>query len=105
MTDPVEQDSAALRSVGSGHNHAYGLSGIGPRLPLLLSAAMAGRFTITQVARLASENSAQAFGRRPNKGALPQGSDADAVISDHRSKSVLLADGFGDGRGGSLISR
>jgi len=48
-----------------GHNHAYGQLRIGPRLPLRLSAAMAGRVTITQVALLASENPARAFGHRP----------------------------------------
>ncbi|MDR2983934.1 MAG: amidohydrolase family protein, partial [Nocardiopsaceae bacterium] len=89
-----------LASVG--HQHAYGLAGIGPRLPLLLSAAMAGRLTLPQVVSLAAENPARAFGHYPRKGALLPGSDADVVIFDPAGETVVPSDGFGDGTGDSV---
>ncbi|MGN6793500.1 MAG: amidohydrolase family protein [Streptosporangiaceae bacterium] len=88
----------------AGHRHAYGLAGIGPRLPLLLSAAVPRGLTIPQVARLAAENPARAFGHYPRKGALLPGSDADAVIFDPAGETVLPADGFGDGTGDSVYA-
>jgi dihydropyrimidinase len=89
---------------GSGHRYAYGLAGIGPRLPLLLSAAMAGRLTLGQVSRLAAENPARVFSHYPRKGALLPGSDADVVVFDPAGETVLPADGFGDGTGGSVYA-
>jgi dihydropyrimidinase len=88
----------------AGHQHAYGLAGIGPRLPLLLSAAMAGRLTVPQVTLLAAENPARAFGHYPRKGALLPGSDADVVIFDPAGETVLPADGFGDATGDSVYA-
>jgi dihydroorotase-like cyclic amidohydrolase len=73
-------------------------------MPLLLSAAMAGRLTLTQVVRLAAENPARAFGHFPRKGALVPGSDADVVVFDPDGETVLPADGFGDGTGGSVYA-
>jgi dihydropyrimidinase len=87
-----------------GHQLAYGLAGIGPRLPLLLSEATARGLTITRVARLAAENPARAFGHYPRKGALLPGSDADVVIFDPAGETVMPADGFGDGTGDSVYS-
>jgi dihydropyrimidinase len=86
----------------AGHRHAYGLAGIGPRLPLLLSAALTRGLTLPQVTRLAAENPARAFGHYPRKGALLPGSDADAVIFDPAGETVLPADGLGDGTGDSV---
>ena len=43
------------RLAAAGHRHAYGLAGIGPRLPLLLSAALARGLPVSLVAQLASE--------------------------------------------------
>ena len=88
----------------AGHRYAYGLAGIGPRLPLLLSAAMTSGLTLPQVVRLAAENPARAFGHYPRKGALLPGSDADAVIFDPAGETVLPADGFGDGTGDSVYA-
>ena len=88
----------------AGHHYAYGLAGIGPRLPLLLSAAAARGLSLQQVARLAAENPARAFGHYPRKGALLPGSDADAVIFDPAGETVLPADGFGDGTGDSVYA-
>jgi dihydropyrimidinase len=88
----------------TGRQLAYGLAGIGPRLPLLLSEATARGLTIAQVARLAAENPARAFGHYPRKGALLPGSDADVVIFDPAGESVVPADGFGDGTGDSVYA-
>ena len=88
----------------AGHQHAYGLAGIGPRLPLLLSAAATRGLTLPQVVRLAAENPARAFGHYPRKGALLPGSDADAVIFDPAGETVLPADGLGDGTGDSVYA-
>jgi dihydropyrimidinase len=83
---------------------AYGLAGIGPRLPLLLSEATARGLSIAQVARLVAENPARAFGHYPRKGALLPGSDADVVIFDPAGESVVPAEGFGDGTGDSVYA-
>jgi dihydropyrimidinase len=88
----------------AGHQHAYGLAGIGPRLPLLLSAALTRGLSLHQVARLAAENPARAFGHYPRKGALLPGSDADAVIFDPTGETVLPADGLGDETGDSVYA-
>jgi len=88
----------------AGHQLAYGLAGIGPRLPLLLSEATARGLTVPQVARLAAENPARAFGHYPRKGALLPGSDADVVIFDPAGETVMPADGFGDGTGDSVYA-
>jgi len=94
----------AGRLAAAGHSHAYGLAGIGARLPLLLSAAAARGLAITQVARLAAENPARAFGHYPRKGALLPGSDADVVIFDPAGETALPADGLGDGTGDSVYA-
>jgi dihydropyrimidinase len=86
----------------AGYRLAYGLAGIGPRLPLLLSATSARGLTMAQVARLAAENPARTFGHYPRKGALLPGSDADAVIYDPAGETALPADGFGDGTNDSV---
>jgi len=85
-----------------GNQLAYGLAGIGPRLPLLLSAATERGLTMNQVALLAAENPARAFGHYPRKGALLPGSDADVVIYDPGGETFLPADGFGDGTNDSV---
>jgi dihydropyrimidinase len=92
------------RLAAAGHGHAYGLAGIGSRLPLLLSAALARGLPISRVAQLASEHPARAFGHYPRKGALLPGSDADVVIFDPAGRTVLPADGYGDGTGDSVYA-
>jgi dihydropyrimidinase len=89
---------------GARNQHAYGLAGIGPRLPLLLSAAMEGRLTLGQVTALAAANPARAFCHYPRKGALLPGSDADVVVFDPDGETVLPADGLGDGTSDSVYA-
>jgi dihydropyrimidinase len=92
------------RLAAAGHHHAYGLAGIGSRLPLLLSAALDRGLPLSRVAQLVSEHPARAFGHFPRKGALRPGSDADVVIFDPAGRAVLPADGYGDGTGDSVYA-
>jgi dihydropyrimidinase len=108
--DTVGSDHGQVKSpvtgplAESGQRYSYGLAGVGPRLPLLLSAAAARGLPIERVARLAAENPARAFGHYPAKGALAPGSDADIVIFDPEGDAVLPDDGFGDGTGDSVYA-
>ena len=108
--DTVGSDHCQVKSfttgplAEAGHHYTYGLAGAGPRLPLLLSAAVARGLPIERVARLAAENPARAFGHYPAKGALAPGSDADIVIFDPDGEAVLSDDGFGDGTGDSVYA-
>lgn len=68
-------------------------SGMEHLLPLLLSAGVgSGRITIEQPVRVASENTAKAFGLYPRKGVLQAGSDADLVIVDPDRRGVIERD-------------
>jgi dihydropyrimidinase len=108
--DTVGSDHCQVKSATTGplaevgRCYTYGLAGVGPRLPLLLSAAAARGLPIERVARLAAENPARAFGHYPAKGALAPGSDADIVIFDPDGGAVLPDDGFGDGTGDSVYA-
>jgi dihydropyrimidinase len=108
--DTVGSDHCQARTVtagrlsAAGHRYSYGLAGIGPRLPLLLSAAAARGLPIERVVEIAAENPARAFGHYPRKGALAPGSDADIVIFDPDGDAVMPADGFGDGTGDSVYT-
>lgn len=88
----------------AGHDVAYGLAGVGPRYPLLLSAALSRGLPLSVATRLAAESPARAFGHYPRKGALLPGSDADIVIFDADGETTLPDDGFGDGTGDSVYA-
>jgi dihydropyrimidinase len=108
--DTVGSDHAQARSLtagplaDAGHSYRYGLAGVGPRLPALLSAAAARGLPIERVVQLAAANPARAFGHYPRKGTLAPGSDADMVIFDPEGGTVLPGDGFGDGTGDSVYA-
>jgi dihydropyrimidinase len=58
-----------------------GLPGVGDRLPVLLTHAVAaGRLTLSQFVALTATNPARIFGLYPRKGTLAVGSDADLAI-------------------------
>src|SRR5262249_35901397 len=108
--DAVGSDHCQAKTLTSGHlaaaghSYAYGLAGIGPRLPLLMSAAIARGLPVGRIVQLSAENPARAFGHYPRKGALLAGSDADIVIFDPDGDTVLPGDGLGDGTGDSVYA-
>jgi dihydropyrimidinase len=108
--DTVGSDHCQIKTrtagqiAAAGHDVAYGLAGVGPRYPLLLSAAIGAGLPVALVTRLAAENPARAFGHYPRKGALLPGSDADVVIFDPASETTLPDDGLGDGTGDSVYA-
>jgi dihydroorotase len=61
-----------------------GMPGVETSLPLMLTAAMEGRCTLTQVVKWMSTAVAQAYGI-PNKGVIAPGYDADLVLVDLRA--------------------
>ena len=108
--DTVGSDHCQVRTrsagqvAAAGHDVAYGLAGVGPRYPLLLSAVIDRGLPLSTAIRLAAENPARAFGHYPRKGALLPGSDADIVIFDADGEMTLPGDGFGDGTGDSVYA-
>jgi allantoinase len=85
-----------------------GMPALEEYLPLMLTAAAAGRLSLPQFVRLASENPARLFGLWPRKGRLAVGADGDIVlvdtnaqwVHDHRTletksrATALMYDGF-----------
>ena len=108
--DTVGSDHCQVRSpvpggiAPAGQSYAYGLAGIGARLPLLLSEGLARGVPIGRLVQVAAENPARAFGHYPAKGALVPGADADITVFDPAGQTVLGADGFGDGTGDSVYA-
>jgi len=82
-----------------GRGYRYGIAGLGPRLPLLLSRGLARGLPIERLAEVACANPARAFGHYPRKGAIAPGSDADLVIWDPAAQTSITADTFDDGTG------
>jgi dihydroorotase (multifunctional complex type) len=69
-----------------------GFPGVETALPLMLTEVNAGRFTLNDYARWASENPARSWGLYPRKGTLMVGSDADLVVVDLSRESVIRAE-------------
>jgi dihydropyrimidinase len=75
----------------AGGHYAFGLPGVGERLPLLLSEGLARGLPVTRLVQVACENPARTFGHYPRKGALAPGSDADLMVFDPAGETVLDA--------------
>jgi dihydropyrimidinase len=108
--DTVGSDHSQERSqtrgelAPDGQGYRYGIAGIGPRLPLLLSEGLARGIPVRRVAEAAAANPAAIFGHYPRKGALAPGSDADVVIWDPAPETTLEVSTFGDGTGDSVYA-
>lgn len=62
-----------------------GLPGVETRLPLMISAALNGRISLSDVVRLCSSEPARLFGV-PGKGSLLPGMDADLIVVDPKER-------------------
>lgn len=85
-----------------GKGYRYGLAGVGPRFPLLLSEGPRWGLSPERIVALACANPARAFGHFPRKGALLPGSDADVVVWDPSASGPLTTETFPDGTGDSV---
>ncbi len=70
-------------------NVHFGLPGLDSTMALLLDAAARGHLAYEDVARVYSQNPAQAYGLWPRKGRLAVGSDADIVLVDAAARRTL----------------
>jgi len=108
--DAVGSDHCQVRTpvpadlVPAGQSYAYGLAGIGARLPLLLSEGLARGVPIGRLVQLAAAGPARAFGHYPRKGALVPGADADITVFDPAGQTLLDLGGLGDGTGDSVYA-
>uniref|UniRef100_A0A6S9T408 dihydropyrimidinase n=1 Tax=Chrysotila carterae TaxID=13221 RepID=A0A6S9T408_CHRCT len=66
-----------------------GLPGLECRLPLLYSAALLGKISLTRMVEVVSTNPAKLYGLYPRKGALAVGADADIVVCDPNISSTI----------------
>jgi dihydroorotase-like cyclic amidohydrolase len=70
----------------------FGLPGVETTLPLMLTAAAAGRVTLERVVDVLCEQPARLYGFYPRKGTLAPGADADITLIDP-GRRRRLADG------------
>ena len=104
-SDHCQTRSLALHELSpGGKGYRYGLTGVGARLPVLLSAGLARGLSIERLVEVACAAPARAFGQFPLKGALAAGSDADIVVYDPHSHSELAVTTFDDRTGDSVYS-
>jgi dihydropyrimidinase len=108
--DTIGSDHCQVRSqvrddiASAGEILAYGIAGVGARLPLLLSEGLRRGLPLERLVQLASRNPARAFGHYPRKGALAPASDADLVVFDPGAEVVLDDTAFADGTGRSVYA-
>ena len=69
-----------------------GAPGVEELLLSMMDAALKGRMTINKVVELISTNGAKRFGIYPNKGRIGVGADADIVIFDPHSTTIIHKD-------------
>lgn len=70
-----------------------GAAGVETRMGLLYTyGVLTGKLTLNDFVALTSTNAAKLFGLFPRKGTIAPGSDADLVVWDPRSSSVIKAD-------------
>jgi dihydropyrimidinase len=106
--DTVGSDHCQERSrtVGEfapdGRGYRYGIAGVGPRFPLLLSRGLARGLPVERLAEVACANPARAFGHYPRKGVIAPGSDADLLIWEPGAETVITTDTFDDRTGDSV---
>lgn len=81
------------KTAGSIWDAPFGLPGLDTTLPLLLDAAVRGKISLEDVARGCAEAPARWYGFYPRKGHLGPGADADLVLFDERTESVLRDEG------------
>jgi dihydroorotase (multifunctional complex type) len=67
----------------------FGLPGLDTTMQVLLDAALRGRLTLEDLARVYSEVPAQIYGLFPRKGSLAVEADADFVLIDPHAESVI----------------
>ncbi len=70
----------------------FGLPGIDTTFPFLLDAALAGRITLPDVARLYALAPATRYGLAPRKGAIAPGADADLCLVDPEATWTVTND-------------
>jgi dihydropyrimidinase len=93
-TDHGACDLLQKEQGGGKHNNIWDsrpaiCGGMEHLLPVMMSAAKAGRITIEDIVRLCCTNNAKVFGIYPRKGVLAPGSDADIVIVDPDKETVV----------------
>ena len=69
-----------------------GFCGVETSVPLMLTQVNAGRMTLNQYVKVASENPARVWGMYPKKGRLAVGSDADFTLVDMGKEGVIRSE-------------
>ncbi len=83
--------------IAAGPDAAYGIAGIGARLPLLLSWGRQHGIALERLCHLLAAGPARAFGYAPRKGVLAPGSDGDIVVWDPEVTWTVQEASFPDG--------
>ena len=102
-SDHAQEPARTLPGLSAdGKGYRYGLAGVGPRFPLLLSEGPRWGLSPERIVALACANPARAFGHFPRKGTLLPGADADVAVWDPSASGPLTTDTFPDGTGDSV---